>query len=217
METETALANFAALEDKVIRLFALQKITLKDIEDFSGPERDFFSAAITERLQYLKGTERDDFMEKIKPVLPEKMNDLIWEHNHFVIGRAITKLMSQYGAMPPKTLIAEETGLSRYTVTKHLANYKLHPEHQAEMEQFKYLAPKILSGVCTAANNGDIKAARLYFEMVGALNKQQPNTVVNKQNNYIQINNTILSQEKLQQLSAEQLNLIERIVMEKVI
>lgn len=36
--------------------------------------------------------------------------------------------------------------------------------------------------------------------------------VVNEQNNYIQINNTILSQEILQKLSPEQLNQIELIV-----
>jgi len=213
METQTASANLPALEEKVTHLFELQKITLKDIEDFTRPEREYLSAAMTETLRHLKGTERDSFIEKIKQIVPENMNDLVWEHNHFVIGRAITKLMNQYGAMPPKTLIAEETGLSRYTVTKHLANYKLHPEHQAEVEQFKYLAPKILAGVCNAADNGDVKAARLYFEMIGSINKQQGNTVVNKQNNYIQVNNTILSQEKLSHLSAEQLNQIERIIM----
>ena len=57
-----------------------------------------------------------------------------------------------------------------------------------------------------------MKAARLYLEMVGATNKRQANTVINEQNNYIQINNTILSQENLKQLSTEQLNQIENII-----
>jgi hypothetical protein len=114
--------------------------------------------------------------------------------------------------MPPKFVIARETGLSRQTVAKHLTDYKTHPQYLAEMEQFKYMAPKILAGVCKLACNGDVKAARLYFEMVGAINKKQPNTVINKQNNYIQINNTILSQENLNQLSKEQLNQIEHII-----
>ena len=51
--------------------------------------------------------------------------------------------------------------------------------------------------------------------MVGAINKQKPNTVVNEQNNYIQVNNTILSQENLRQLSPEQLNQIESIITNK--
>ncbi|HEY4325930.1 MAG TPA: hypothetical protein VGN20_18215 [Mucilaginibacter sp.] len=57
-----------------------------------------------------------------------------------------------------------------------------------------------------------MRAARLYPETVGAINKQHTNTVVNEQNNYIQINNTILSQDNLKQLTAEQLNQIESII-----
>ena len=58
-----------------------------------------------------------------------------------------------------------------------------------------------------------MKAARLYFEMVGATKKQSAGTVINEQNNYIQINNTILSQENLKQLSEAQLNQIENIII----
>jgi hypothetical protein len=56
------------------------------------------------------------------------------------------------------------------------------------------------------------EAARLYFEMVGAINKQQPGRMVTEQNNYIQVNNTILSKENLRSLSEEQLNQIEHII-----
>ena len=70
----------------------------------------------------------------------------------------------------------------------------------------------MLANVFKYASNGDMKAARLYFEMVGAVNKKQANTVVNEQNNYIQINNTILSQENLKRLTAEQLDQIESII-----
>ncbi|MDF2434479.1 MAG: hypothetical protein JWP44_4110 [Mucilaginibacter sp.] len=212
MEPETALTNLTASTEKVNRLLALQKITLTDIEDFTKSERDYLATVSTEMLQHLKGQERDDFINKIAQIIPASTNDQIWEHNHFIIGRAITKLISQYGAMPPKYVIAEETGLSRQTVARHLAAYKTHPEYMAEMEQFKFMATKILAGVFKLASNGDIKAARLYFEMVGAVNKQRPNTVVNEQNNYIQINNTILSQENLKNLSTEQLNQIEHII-----
>jgi hypothetical protein len=69
-----------------------------------------------------------------------------------------------------------------------------------------------ISALFKSAINGDTKAARLYFEMVGAISKQQPGMVVTEQNNYIQVNNTILSQENLRALSAEQLNQIEHII-----
>ena len=77
------------------------------------------------------------------------------------------------------------------------------------------MSHNVPANVFKFANNGDMRAARLYLEMVGALNKQPAGTVVNAQNNYIQINNTILSQENLKQLSAEQLAQIENIVTHK--
>lgn len=212
MNAENTLTNLPPSYEKVSRVLGLRKITLADIEDFTGAERDYLGEITTEMLQQLTGEERDNFIAKITQIIPASTNDQIWEHNHFMIGRAITKLIGQYGTMPPKFAIARETGLSRQTVAKHLADYKAHPQYVAEMEQFKYMTPNILAGVCKRACNGDIKAARLYFEMVGALNKQQPNTVINEQKNYIQINNTILSQENLKQLSKEQLNQIELIV-----
>ncbi len=212
METENALTNIPALQEKISRVLALKKISLADIEDFNDAERNYLGEITTEMLQRLKDEERDNFIDKIAQIIPPSTNDQIWEHNHLVIGQAIARLIAQYGSMPPKFVIARESGLSRQTVAKHLTGYKTHPQYLAEVEQFKFMTPKILAGVCNLAGNGDMKAARLYFEMIGAINKRKPGTVINEQNNYIQINNTILSQENLKQLSKEQLNQIEHII-----
>ena len=40
METENALINFSLSNDKISRVLGLQKITLADIEDFTGTERE---------------------------------------------------------------------------------------------------------------------------------------------------------------------------------
>jgi hypothetical protein len=213
METETtALTKFKASDSKVKYLFSLKKITPKDIEGLDQYEREYLGVATTETLQQLKGEERDNFIKKIEMIIPEESRTQIWEYNHYVISSAISKLMHERSLMPNKTEIAKATGLSRQTIAKHLKEYKVHPEYAEELEQFKFMAPKVLANVFKFAVNGDIKAARLYFEMVGAINKQQFGMVVNAQNNYIQINNTILSQENLKQLSEEQLNQIESII-----
>ena len=141
---------------------------------------------------------------------------MVWQHNHFVIGNAITALVRKYGCMPPKTLISKETGLSRHTIAKHIAGYKTHPQFSQELEQNKYMGTRILSSIFKLASDSDVKAARLYFEMVGAIIKQRPNMVVTEQNNNIQINNNLFSQENLKQLSAEQLKQIEGIIMGNV-
>jgi len=214
MKSETTLTNLTAAQEKVNRVLALQQITPKDIEDFNMAERQYLGEIINETLPQAKGNERDDFITKIEQIVPADTNDKIWEHNHFVIGNAITSLVRKYGCMPPKTLIAEETGLSRRTIRKHIEGYKTHPEFRRELEQFKYMGTKVLSSVFNLASSGDVKAARLYFEMVGAINKQRPNTVITEQNNNIQVNNNLFSPENLKQLSPEQLKQIEGIIME---
>ena len=200
---------------KIDSLLAKKTITAKDIESFSKFELEHLEEVLTLILAKLKGEDRDAFLEKIEQIVaPGTKNDM-WEYNHVAINGAISDFMQQHGRMPTKNAIAQKTGLSRQTVTKHMAGYRQNPEYVAEMEQFKFMSHKMLANVFKHATNGDIRAAKLYFEMVGEIGKQQACTVVNEQNNYLQINNTILSQENLKQLSAEQLNQIENIVMGK--
>ena len=213
-DTETtAVANFTASPTRVSRLLAQKKINVKDIEDLNELEREYLRESCTRRLRQLHGGERDDFLEKIDLIIPASTKSDIWDYNHSLINDAVAGYMRDHGIMPIQSIIAEKTGLSRQTVAKHFSAYKRRPEITTEMEQFKFMATRILANVFKFALNGDMKAARLYFEMVGNLNKKQSGTVVNEQNNYIQINNTILSQENLKQLSAEQLNQIENIIM----
>jgi len=212
MNTETALSNVTASKSKVNKLFELKKITLNDLDGLSPGERVYLNQTNTQKLGRLKGEERDRFLAQIDPILSPATKSDIWDYNNQKISNAISSYMSEYGVMPAQSTIVEETGLSRQTVSKHFKEYKAKPEFIAQMEQFKFMAPKMLANVFKAAGTGDMRAARLYFEMVGAINKPQNNTVVNGQNNYIQINNTILSQENLKQLSEEQLKQIESII-----
>jgi len=59
-----------------------------------------------------------------------------------------------------------------------------------------------------------MRAAKLYFNIIGGINRGQiqNNTLIQNQNNYIQINGMIFSQEIIQQLNPEQLNAIETIL-----
>ena len=60
------------------------------------------------------------------------------------------------------------------------------------------------------AFNGDTKAAKLYLDVVG--NTQGLISTIRNQNNYIQINGLILSQESVKKLNPEQLGTIESIL-----
>jgi len=217
METETqltvaAISRFQATKQKAERLLTLDKVTAKDLEDLDQAERGYIAEVCTQRLALLTGAERDIFLDRIALIITPVTKADIWEVNHAVISNAISEYIERYGSMPSKSAIAEQTGLSRTTVTKHFETYKKQPEFIAQMEQFEFMGPKILANVCRHAIKGDMRAARLYFEMVGEQNPKSKNTIVNSQNNYIQINNTILSHDVIKQLSAEQLNQIENIV-----
>jgi hypothetical protein len=207
-----AITNSADTTQKVERLLKLDKITIKDFERLTKPEQNYFAQNCTTKLGQLKGTERDNFLAKIEPVITPTTKSDIWDYNHSVISSAIAGLMRRGGTMPGIKDVAEKTGLSRQTVAKHLKEYQRNPEFTAGMEQFKFMAPNVLTSVLKNALNGDTRAARLYLEMVGAVNKQSTSTVINEQNNYIQVNSTILSQENLNRLTADQLNQIESIV-----
>jgi predicted transcriptional regulator len=216
MDTKTTPpADRAASLRKVDNLLAQTKITLEDIEDLTRAEREYMANRATKILAKLKGTARDNFLETIDLIIPACTKNDVWEQNHARISSTISSFMRRNGVMPTKNAIAEQTGLSRQTVAKHLAAYKEHPEYEDESEQFKFMTHTLLASVYRFATNGDMRAARLYLEMVGALNKQPAGTVVNEHKNYIQINNTILRQENLKQLSAEQLKQIEEIVTHK--
>jgi hypothetical protein len=72
---------------------------------------------------------------------------------------------------------------------------------------------KVLAKVFQFAVNGDTGAAKLYFNVMGCLNNGQSTngTLIQNQNNYIQINGTVLSQETIKNLNPEQLYTIESI------
>ena len=216
METQLpALASRGMLKQRTAKLFAMEKISLTDIDDFTNRERRHVQNEIDKKLKRLKGDARHDFLAKIDAILHIETKNDIWEQNHLHICTAISENMRVYGTMPNKTEIADETGLSRQTVAKHLREYQAHPEVKAETRQFQVVANRVLASMFKSAVNGDVRAARLYLELVGAPINQQSGTLVNEQNNYIQINNTILSQENLERLTAEQLNQIEIILTGK--
>jgi hypothetical protein len=80
------------------------------------------------------------------------------------------------------------------------------------VEQFRFMSSKVLARVFKFAVNGDMRAARLYFEVTGNLGKQVPATVTNTQHNYIQVNQLKLSQQIIEQLAPEQLSQIETLL-----
>jgi len=214
MKVKKPLQKFTETEVKINNILALKQITYEDLKSLTQPEREHFMQILTEKLNTIKGDDRDEFLSQVENITTQTVKNQLWENNHLQITSAISTLMQDYGCMPTKNHLAEKTGLSRQTIHKHIKEYSTHPRYLIELEQFRFMTSKVLAKVFQFAINGDIGAAKLYFNVMGFLNKEQApnNTLIQNQNNFIQINGTVLSQESIKQLSPEQLNTIENIL-----
>lgn len=214
MKAKKSLQKLTKTETKINKILSLKKITPKDLKQLSEKEGTLLMEILTERFNKLKGTERDKFYKKIEPITNDNTRNQLWEYNHNQITWAISTLMQEYGRMPTTTEIADKTELSRQTVHKHLKEYKNHPLYLEQIEQYRFMTSKVLARIFKFAVNGDVGAAKLYFNIVGVGNNSQTlnQTLIQNQNNYIQINGTVLSQETIKHLNPEQLNSIEQIL-----
>jgi len=213
MSAKKSLQKLTETEVKINSILSLKQITNSDLEPLSEAEKDLLMGKITKRFNELKGSEQDSFYRKIEPITSEVTKNQLWERNHVEITCAISVLMQEYGRMPTVNEIATKTELSRQTIHKHLKEYATNPHYLEQVEQFKFMSSKVLAKVFKFAVNGDMRAAKLYLSAMGMYNEPAPkNTLIQNQNNYIQINGTVLSQEAIQRLSDEQLNNIEAIL-----
>ncbi|MBK7798504.1 MAG: hypothetical protein KA251_02540 [Saprospiraceae bacterium] len=212
MKAKNGLQKFTKTEAKINKILSLKQITPSDLKTLNKAEELRLREILTETFNKFKGTERDNFYKKIELIIPDTTKNQLWEINHNKITAAISNLMQEYGRMPSKQEIATKTDLSRQTIHKHLKEYTNHPQYLEQIEQFRFMTSKVLAKVFQFAVNGDIGAAKLYFNFMGFMkNGQTPNnTLIQNQNNYIQINGTVLSQETLNLLNSEQLEHIEK-------
>jgi len=216
METEDqGLQKFTNTEAKIDYLFALKRIEMEDLKILDRAELVLFNQAIQQKFDSLSGIEQSDFFSKVEPITPDGTKNEMWECNHNHITAAIANLMQEYGRMPSQTEIAKKTELSRQTVSKHLKEYANHPLYLEQIEQFRFMTAKILTNLFKYAVNGDVRAAKLYLTAMGAIGNSSTSnssTLIETQNNYIQVNGMVLSQDALNQLKPEQLNAIEEIL-----
>lgn len=211
---EKGLQKFTESERKVNELLTLRKINKIDLiqAQLSDDELGALLDQVRETINTLDGVERDEFIEKVEFLLSADTKNQLWESNHINITYAISTLMQELGRMPSKNEIANKAELSRQTVYKHMKDYACHPQYFLQMDQFRFMGAKVLARVFHFAVEGDMRAAKLYFDLIGMNGQNANNTLIQNQNNYIQINGVVLSQENIKRLNPEQLNTIETIL-----
>lgn len=198
-------------EDKISKLFKLKKITNNDIKQLTPDELALFNEIVNDQVKKASATERDEILRKIEDTLSDDTKNDFWEYNHNRIMLTIGILLQEYKRMPTRSEIAQKAELSRTTVYKHLKEYTTHPLYLEQLQKMRILSTNVISKVYQSAMAGDIGSQKLYFNVMGFLNNGQGLQIQN-QNNYIQINGMILSQETIRHLSPDQLMILEGIL-----
>ncbi|MES2108962.1 MAG: hypothetical protein V4577_09460 [Bacteroidota bacterium] len=162
------MGEYLAARKKAGDVFSLPLITKKHIKSLGGPEAEYLYKKIGDTYSGLEGDERAQFTRKIRPLLAGDSNKEIWEFNQSQITAAIKKLLCETSVMPTNSAIARETGLSRQTIITHVKAYNSH-DFLTEMSRFKGKVPELLSKIYEAALNGNMEAARLYFQVSGVM------------------------------------------------
>ncbi|GEO09492.1 hypothetical protein [Segetibacter aerophilus] len=205
-------------EEKIKGLLSKGKFKEGDLKLFDDEEMTVLGEYFTKKLNELKGTEFDDFYDKIEAITPKDTKTQLWYKIHNSITWAISTFIHDNGRMPSPFEIANKTEMSSYLVNQHMKEYSKDSKYINSKEQFEFMTSKVLAKVFKFAVDGDMRAAKLYFEVVGNLKGENSNNpVINNQNNYIQINQLKLSQEAIEQLAPEQLKEVERLFQQVVL
>ena len=141
-----------------------------------------------------------------------------WEENHQVIMKYIKEYMRDERKVPTIMNISKKTNLTRATIYKHLQGFSADPEFAAHTSMFKIMVTDVLRQLYIQTTYGEVKAARLYMEIMGVLKtgKTVNNSFINNQHNHLKINNILLTEEVLQSLNTEQLQQIEGILLKNL-
>ncbi len=151
-------------------------------------------------------------MEEEITLLPstEGNNDLIWEENHKKITECIRTVLKEKGTMPSISFIVSDTQLNYRTVKKHLAEFSTAPAFKEEVGKYRLMVCAVLNKLSCYAIQGDMKAARLFLELMGMIKTNK--NFVNGQDNYVEVNSVKITDEVINNLNHTEKVMIENVI-----
>jgi YesN/AraC family two-component response regulator len=218
------ISNTPDFHKEVVKIVAL---TEKEISEYSAEEVstifDKITLLIAEEEKIGQTTWADDLREKLYTVCKyinivggsEDLKRQDWNNHHSLITNYIYKylVVENYGHLPSIKSIANETGLSRQTIHKHLSAGIGNTFHQERLKTFEYLSSSIFSKLYKLAIQGNVTACRIYLENIYKPT-QTPAQNIKQQNNFLQINNTRIDEIVINELPEGARQQIENIVMQ---
>jgi predicted DNA-binding protein YlxM (UPF0122 family) len=206
VKANNELQNVTNSDPKIYGLLRRKHITSEDTKSFSDYENVRLGELCSKRIRKLQGPDREKFIKKIEDIVDEGTKRGFWEYNHGRIIYAISSLMKQYGRLPSADEIARTVDLSRTSVYRHLKEYSTHPLYLEQQEKLRILSSNVLTRVYLNAMNDDLGSQKLFLNAMGYLGNGQGRQV---NNNFIQVNNLLITQESILKLDPKQLAIVE--------
>jgi hypothetical protein len=208
-------AGLSAMQQELMPLLLAENIITQDLEAMDEEQQAEFAKMLNKAIEEVN-REYTRLTGLMGQTMRMPVKQLAWENNHLKISKAIELGLLRTGRTPNQTQIAAATGLSRKTVQDHLAQGNDNSVFAEHLRQYNMMAPVVMDIVLhKIIDSADMKAVKMYYEILEKLNGPNAQNIYNTHNNYIQINNHVISQEALGRLSEEQLKQIVEMVRVK--
>lgn len=213
--TNSKLAGSLPLpvEELLARILESEIMSLEDIWSLTEEQKRKICAVLTAGYLTLAGEDRDLYLDKTDDIISQASRNEIWERNHYCILNVISWQTISTRQIPTIKDIAEETGLSRVTVSKHLKEYYDSETYKEKEKAYKFLREKLLAKVYDYAYNGNMRAAKIFIEATN-VPEESFKMIHNQQNTFIQINGTTITLEQLTKLPKQKQIQIQAILSE---
>jgi len=199
-----------AIEDLLAKIIESPNLTTEHVFNLTDDERSKIKTVLTAGYLTLADEDRDTFFEKTHSIISASSRNEIWERNHWCILNVISWQTIHERGVPTIKSIAEETGLSRVTVAKHLKEYYDSETYKEKENAYKFLREKLLTRIYSYAYDGNMKAAKIFMDATTDATSHL--TINNQENNFIQINGLTITQESIKNLSPEKLQKLQDII-----
>jgi DNA-binding transcriptional ArsR family regulator len=117
---------------------------------------------------------RQKVINRVSKEMAECIRRETYEVNHGNIKAAILNHLADKKNMPTVEKIAKAAGLSRQTVTKHLKDFDMSAYFPDECRKYQIAFMGIMDALLSKCMSGDVKAMRLYFEIMAFSSKRNP-------------------------------------------
>lgn len=190
--------------ERVAAMLKKEIIYKEDYEHFTQIEKDCFTAYMCYCMANYKDVDLIKWQYQMSGFSQDLLADTLAENeeNHipFYLGKGLRK----YSSLSSVNQLSRESGIPKDRIAAFFDKIPDTPG-RPYMRKFKALESRVMAKVYSNAMDGDMTAAKLFLTVTGAI-EQTPRTqtVHNTQNNFIQLNGNILSQNTIEQLPEAQ-------------